>query len=383
MKLLIAPVLLALAAPAAAQCTIGAPGPQEAAPPIDGWSGSLPIGFAFPFNGNTYTDFYYSDHGLIALNNGGVPAAPPAGVQVWDPGSQPNTQLTGGGFAGFAADVICAYWGDHTVGATSGVHIDNTNSNHMTITWRDSEPYLFFTAGAFTAQMTLYSDGRIVICLDDRCNNTGSTFDPITTVIGVWQDGSTIPAESDFSTGAVAVTDPTCFEEFTGPGPIGTNTPDPNFDLGGMELEFIPAVPGWIVLNSPLTCGNTTTVGTGCSGLALTSVNPPVLGASWDLTVSGVTGPGDVTLLLGVATNIPLGILAPLFGPTCSLYSDGSIVNVNIGPAGPSGDASTSLGIGLDASLKGLTLTVQGVAADGTGAGSLATTNGETGEVGY
>ena len=72
-------ICLPLAPAGIAQCVLPAPGTEIMPKPIDNWSLAQPIGFAFPFAGGTYTDVYISDHGLVALNNAGAPAAPPAG----------------------------------------------------------------------------------------------------------------------------------------------------------------------------------------------------------------------------------------------------------------------------------------------------------------
>ncbi len=369
--------LLLLAQTAIAQCVISPIGAPDPAPPIDNWqTGSLPIGFAFPFNGATYTHFYHSDHGLIALNNAGVPAVPGGGAQVWTPGAA--------GLATFAADVICAYWGDHTVSG-GALHIDNTSGSHCTITWFDCEPYAGFTAGAFTAQVTLFPSGEIRINLDNRCNNTSSTYGAVETVIGVHQDGNPVPASSDLSAGAVTA-DATCFELFIGPGPTTVNTPDPNFDLGDTTLTFIPTSPGWIVIaSSPVACADSTSVGTGCGGLSLAASSPPVLGGSWDLDLSGITAPAPVPnfLAFGNATPpTPLGVILPgLFAVGCTGHMDLAFGLVDIGPAA-AGVASMQLTIPADTALTGYSLTAQGLAIN-LANGMLFISNGQIGTLGH
>lgn len=378
MKLTLSSIALVVLTQAGiAQCTISGTGTVDPAPPIDNWSGNNTIGFQFPFNGISYTDFYYSDHGMIALNNAGVPVAPPGGTQTYTPGLA--------GLTTFAADVICAYWGDHTVGGGS-VHIDNTSQTHCTITWQNSEPYLNFVAGAFTAQLTLYPSGEIRINLDSRCNNTGSTFGAVETIIGVHQNGNPVPPASDFSMGTTTTVDPSCFEMFVGPGPAGTNTPDPNFDLGDTTLDFIPASPGWIVIiNSPVACAGSTSVGAGCDGLALAASAAPVLGGSWDLDLSGIAIPAPIPNFMGfgVATApTPLDLLLPgLFGAGCTGYMDLSFGLLGIGPA-TAGVASLSVPIPSSPGLRGYTLTAQGLAIN-PASGLLGVSNGETGVLGH
>lgn len=387
MKAQIAFLLLAAAAPVAlAQCpkAIGVP---EALPPTDNWAASRPIGFAFPFNGATYTDFYYSDHGLIALNNAGVPATPPNGSQLWDPGSQPNTSgQLGGGFAGFGANVICAYWGDHTFN-TGTAYIDNTSGSSCTITWFNSEPFASYTAGQFTAQVTLYSDGSIVINLDSRCNNTSSTFGALTTVIGVHADGNPIPTESDLSTGAVVTANPTCFEEFTGPGPTSPNTPDPLFDLTSTSLTFLPLSPGWLVTTAPLACASASTVGTGCSGLSLASSTVPALGGTWTLTLSGIAAPAPFPNFMAIGSQVapvPIGLVLPdLFGASCVAVQDSSAGIFDIGPA-TGGSATMNIAVPRTASLAGIALTMQGLSFNfPLGTPTFGLSNGVTGVLGF
>lgn len=383
--------LTLLAGVAIGQCTITSTGTGLAAAPIDGWSASIPLGFTFPFNGTTYTHMYVTDHGVVALANGTVPAVPAGGVQVYDPGSQPNTTgltggfpLNGGGFAGFNADVICAYWGDHTVN-NGNIFVHNTSGSYCTVTWLNNEPYFNYGPGQFTAQVTMHNDGRVVVCLDSRCNNTSSTFDPVTTVIGIAVNGVAIPAESDFSSGAVVATVPTVFEEFTGPGPIGSNSPDPNFDLGNTTIEFLPATPGWIVLTSPLTCGSSTTVGTGCSGLSLAS-SSPTIGQPWVLDVTGINAPAPLPNWIGFGAGIPaapIGLLLPgTFGPTCNGYMDLSLGLVDIGVA-TGGAAQLQLQLPASAFLKGAAVSCQAVSFDLSGAGIFAVSNGIDGVIGY
>jgi len=375
MKLTLSSLALALIAQAGiAQCTITAPGTLELAPPIDGWSAIQSLGFTFTLNGTAYTDFYYSDHGMIALTNGGTPGVPPGGGQTWTPGTA--------GLSTFGADVICAYWGDHTVGG-GGIYIDNTSGNHCTITWLDSEPYLNYVAGAFTAQLTLSQSGNIKVCLDGRCNNTSSTFGPVETIIGVQQNGSPVPASSDLSTGTTVTVDPSCFEIFVGPGPQFTNTPDPLFDLGDTEITFIQTTPGWVVLTAPLSCASTTSVGTGCAGLVLTSNSAPVIGATWDLELSGISQPVLPSFIaFGNSTPAaPVGLLFPtLFGATCNAYMDGALGLVDIGTSA-TGTASLALSIPSSAVLKGFTVTGQGFGFDPSFLFALS--NAEQGEFGY
>ncbi|MFK7740026.1 MAG: hypothetical protein AB8H80_06845 [Planctomycetota bacterium] len=377
-------LLLALAPAAIAQCTITGAGTADPAPPLDGWNATaVPIGFSFPFNGTTYTDLFYSDHGLLALSNGGTPV-PNGAPAVYEPAAA-NLDTIG-------LDIICAYWGDHTVQALgvptapAGLFVDNTSGNYCTVTWVDNEPFDSFTAGAFSVSVTLFPSGEIRICLDGRCNNTSSTFGALETVIGVHQFGNPIPAALDLSMAASTTTDATAFEEFVGPGPANTNTPDPNFDLSDTTITFTPLSPGWLVLTDTLACASTASVGTGCGGLTLTSASPPAIGMSWDFDLSGITIPAPIPnfVALGVQTPpAPIGVLFPnLFGATCTAYMDASFGLLDIGAA-TAGVASGSLPIPAVAALKGFSLAAQGLAFDPAGPPTFFLSNGETGIVGY
>lgn len=376
MKATIAASLLALSTAATAQCVPVPQGTLDPAAPFDNWSAATPFGFAFPFLGTTFTDFYYSDHGLIALTNGGTPAAPPGNAQVWDPGSVGPFNFQGMGFAGFGANVIMPYWGDHTTGA-DGIYIDNTSGTHCTITWSENEPYNAFSAGAFTVQLTLYPDGRFTIIQDSRCNNTSSSYGPVTSVVGVYEDGSTIPGSSDFSAGTVASTGGTCFEEFVGPGPVNSNTPDPSYDLGNTITEFIPAPPGWVVTNGTLPCASTTTSGTACGGLAHAAVNEPQLGGSYEMETTNVPAGSAIGATL-IGFGNPMLPLGGLGFPGCTQYADNTAVILEISPAS---SFIASMTIPFDATFNGLVIFSQGMAL--TPPASLAAANGAAGTIGH
>lgn len=386
-KLALLPISLAFAAPAViAQCTIVPPGALQAPAVVDGWSTSIALGFTLPFQGTTYTHFYYSDHGVITLNNAGVPAAPPGAQQVWDPGSLPNTSgQNGQGFAGFTGDSICAYWGDNVIGALpgAGVYVDNTSGTHCTITWFENEPFGAPSVDAITFQLTLRDTGVITICLDSRCDNTSSTFDPVTTVIGITDGTSTIPAESDFSMGPIVAPGTTVYEEFTGPGPVGTNSPDPNFDLADSTIEFLPTNPGWLVTVAPLACAAKTTYGTGCDGLALDSTLP-VLGGNWTLTTTGVSANSPIAITFFGAQSIPAGLPLTVIGinsPGCSAYVD-SLLGTLDAPAN-AGTAVLTVPLPNNATLKGAVLYAQSLGLTVAFPSLLATSNGLQADLGY
>jgi hypothetical protein len=374
--------LAALSPLAIAQCTLQEFGTLDTAPPIDNFTTApVPIGFAFPFNGTTYTDMWISDHGIIALSNGTTPT-PIGGASTYTPGAA-NLDTLG-------ADCIFAYWGDHSTqgfGAptspNAGIWVDNTDPASCTVSWIDNEPYLSYAAGAFSVSVTLFPSGEIRIRLDDRCNNTSSTFGALETIVGVHTLNNVAAGPSDLST-VVTTTNATVFEEFIGPGPVGSNTPDPNFDLNNTTLTLTPLSPGWLCVPTPLDCGSTTDVGTGC-GLTLVTTRPPFVGTNWSMEVSGVTAPAPLPVFIAYGMPVPptpVGVLFPtLFGPTCEAHMDAAFGMYAIGaPTG--GMASTSVAMPNNAALTGAALSAQAVAFD-PGAPLLVLSNGNDTTIGY
>lgn len=377
--------LAALTSSLSAQCVIQPTGTAINPVPIDNWTTtSFPIGFTFPFNGQNYTDVMLSDHGLVALTNGTPATPPPGGSAVWTPQAA-NVDT-------FGFDMIFAYWGDHTVQnvgqptAPAGMWIDNTSGTHCTITWVDNEPFSGYTAGAFSCQVTIFPSGEIRIRLDNRCNNTSSTYGAVETVIGVHQFNNVpLPASSNLSQSPTTVTNASCFEEFVGPGPGTSNTPDPNFDLNNTTLTFTPLSPGWLVLPTPLVCAETSSVGSGCGGLTLTSTRTPFTGGDWSLELSGVTAPAPLPNFLAFGTTTPpspVGVLFPsLFAAACNAHMDASLGLVDIGPA-TAGTATLMLNVPTSPAFVGLDLTAQGMSLD-VANNVFVLSNGEQANIGY
>jgi hypothetical protein len=339
------PLSFVLVAPAAiAQCTISAPGAVQV-DFQDGWSALLPLGFTCTVNNTTYDSFFYSDHGVIALSNvAGL--APPGAAQVYDPGSLPDTIGT-----------------------------------HCTVTWQDNVPFGAGVADNFTAQATVYASGRVVICLDDRCDNTSSSFDPVTTVIGISATGA-IPVQVNLDTGDFTL-DPTCFQQFDGPGPFGTNTPDPAFDVGGVRMEFIPAGTGWVVVTTPLDCASKVTFGAGCDGLTLDS-NEPTINTNWVLSTSGLSGISPVGITFFGTGSIPAGLLLTGLGidsPGCRAYITGLLGSLDA--PNIAGTATLTIPIPKSASFKGAALTAQSIGLSLAMPSLIVSSNGLEVIVGY
>lgn len=366
------PLALLLATHAAAQCTITGPGALLTPSPVDAWSAIQPIGFAFPFAGSTYTGMYITDHSMLALTDAGVPPVPPGGSWVWNPTTANFT-------AGFP--LIAPYWSDHTDGGALGsIRVDNTSGTRCTVTWLNMQTY-FALNPPFTVQVTLYPDGRIVMCLDDRVSNNGSTFGALNAIIGLASGVGPLPPMSDLSANPATPND-TIWEEWI---TTAANTPNPLFDMKNKTVTFIPTNPGWIVVTDTLACASSASYGSGCDGLALTTTNP-VLGAVWTLTTTGLSPVSPVGITyFSMGPQIP-GLPLPLIG----INAPGCDVNISIGGllgdvSGPNmlGTATVNIPVPLNASLKNAALYLQSLGLTLANPALIATSNGRSANLGY
>lgn len=373
-KLLISFAIVVSAPVAISQCTIQPPGVSLAQNGVlvDGWTSSVPIGFAFTFGVTTYTDLYLSDHGMAALHNGGTPAAPPGAAFTWDP---LTASLGGAGTA-----LLAPYWSDHSMFYTAAagtnlgeLWIDNTSGTSCTVTWADVETYI--DGLPFSFQMTLFNDGRIIYRYDDRVCNEGSTFSgpALNAIVGMSESLGVLPTASDLSTLPV-VTTTEIFELFTASAPLTCN---PAFDLASTVLEFIPTSPGWVVIFTPppAVCASKMTYGTGCGGLEVDS-NLPVIGTNWDITTSNVdvVSPVAITFFGNAQISAPLTLVFGNADPSCSIYIN-TILGSLTGPA-VAGVAVSTLPIPANPALAGSVLTAQSISLTLANPSSVLTSNG-------
>jgi len=381
MNKILLPLVVALATPVAiSQCTITPPGVSLAQNGVlvDGWTTPVAIGFPFTFGGATYTDMYLSDHGMAALNNGGVPGTPPAIPFTYEPTSA-NI-----GAAGTA--LLAPFWSDHSMfyNAVAGTNlgelwIDNTSGTSCTVTWTDVETYI--DGLPFSFQMTLHSDGRIVYAYDSRVCNQGSAFGGfgLNAVVGMSESLGALPGASDLSNSPV-VTTTEIFEEFVTSAPMTCN---PLFDLASTVLEFIPTSPGWVVVVTPppAVCADKMTYGTGCGGLALDS-NLPIIGSNWDFTTTNVDAisPVAITFLGNAQANLPLTLVFGNADPSCSIYINTILGNLTAPAAG--GTAMASLPIPVNPALAGSVLTAQSICLTLSNPSNILTSNGLEGTLG-
>ncbi len=367
LPIVVATVIANVHSHASGQCAILATGSAVTPPPIDNWTASIPLGFTFLMNGVPYTGIYVSDHGLVALHNNGTPAAPGSGATLWSP----STSLLHAG-----GPLIAAYWSDHTVGSTGSIYIDNVSGSYATITWINHETYSQLQP-AFSAQVSLFPDGRVVVCLDPRVQNQGSSFGALNAIVGVSEGaGGSLPLPSDLSANA-ANNSFVIYEEFTAPG-VGQS--NPNFDLANKVMTFSPTASGWQCTTVGLGCAAASQFGSGCVGLALAS-NLPVIGSNWDLSLTGMQA-GFGLIFFGSAPLYP-GVSMVSLGfhaPGCDSYLANLLSAITV--FGTGGTAAYTVPIPANPGLKGTWLVVQGLSAT-SNLSSFTTSNGLAGTFGF
>ncbi|MBM3961931.1 MAG: hypothetical protein FJ306_08545 [Planctomycetes bacterium] len=362
-------VAFLLASQAVGQCTLTAPGSQILPYFVDSWTAIQSIGFSFPFCGNNYTDCYITDHGMIALTNGGTPAVPPGGSFIWDP--MTSNLVTN-------APLICPYWSDHTPGTAGQLWIDNTSGTRCTITWLDHQT--FGQPPQFTMQVTLYPNGNIVFCLDSRVDNNGSSYGSpksLTAVMAVSPgQPAALPAQFDFSVNG-AIADNCCHQSWQTAAPGVSN---PLFDVENSTITLVPTNPGWVVIFDTLACASQSVYGTGCDGLSLLS-NNPVLGTNWTLTTSGIGPLGLAFTFIGTG---PLGLPLPVLGinsPGCTAEVSGILANVS-GPV-VAGVMTATIPVPLNASFKNVDFYSQTLQLTLSFPSGLSTSNGAYSSLGF
>ncbi|MFT7536053.1 MAG: hypothetical protein ACI85K_002007 [Hyphomicrobiaceae bacterium] len=380
MKNLLVPLSLLLAAPIlVAQCgpTPGVSQMQNGAL-FDGWTAATPVGFAFPFEGGTYTDVYITDHGMVALNNGGVPAVPAGGAAVWTPGA---ALLSVPG-----QNIIAPYWSDHVLtgglgGGLGEIFVDNTSGTECTISWVDVETYNDVTAGAgavFNVQLVLYISGEMEFRYDGRVTNDGSSYGALEAVVGIAPDGLATPAV-DMTTVSVSLTSG-CLEEFI---TTAAGIPNPLFDLGAKTLRFLPTSPGWVIIPGNSDCANHEMFGAGCDSLALDS-NNPVLGTNWDLTTTGLSPISPIAITFFGNARVDPGLPLTVIGINsqgCSVHFSGFITSGDA--AAVAGAATLSIPIPNVPAFVGSVLVAQSIGVTPAFPSLIATSNGLEGVIGY
>jgi hypothetical protein len=200
-----------------------------------------PLGFAFPFNGTTYTFVHPCTNGFLYLSNGTTTG---------------GSGCCTGSIATMTASpspMIAAYWSDlNVLAANSGAVRFNASPTKAVITWENAAEYV--NTGLFTFQIQLSATGEI-----------NFVYQPSVAVYGGHVflagmspgSGAIAGAATDFSIGGVGATN-TNYQLF-GPtvGPVS---------VAGLAVHFVPTVPGFVWVSGPLAtnCATNTGYGTGC-----------------------------------------------------------------------------------------------------------------------
>jgi hypothetical protein len=329
-------LLAALPRPAAAQtCFDGDFGTRLGADTFDTVFPMQPIGFAFPFAGQTYTDIHVNDHGFVELSNGGTPVPLITGaLALYTP--TPANFVTG------APKIAPLYCDMELTGG--GECFLRSSPTACVVTWSNARSF-GIAAPRFSFQLVLAPSGTIRFVYGPGVTNAsawGGTSEHA--ICGATPaGGAVLPAPLDLSAGG-ASPDNTTFEHWTTP-----NT----FDLAGVALALLPTSPGftYVPLGGPTACAAVAVYGAGCDGMALRSVGLPSLGnPAFTLRSSGVpavsplafvgfgtlvVNPGAPLDGIGMAgcsgyTNLDLGVFTG--GPVVSGVSD-SIVVIPANPA--------------------------------------------------
>jgi hypothetical protein len=251
-----------------------------------------PIGFAFPFGGATYTDVHVSDHGFVALSNGGVPTPPVSGAFTYTP-SLANFSL--------GSPMIAALWSD-TIGGSAtpgaGVYVDSS-ATQCRIEWRSVASFGFPTP-EFNLAMTLFPSGQVQFDYGVNVTNN-STFGGVSDngIVGMFTGGA-LPASVNLSAGGASANNNT-FENF-----VVAST----FDMASNRLLMVPSNPGWsYALLGGGNCASAADFGSGCGGDPADSVYEEFTGATFDLAQKSYrwirSGSGYVLLQQPVAYMPP------------------------------------------------------------------------------
>ncbi|MCR9245534.1 MAG: hypothetical protein NXI31_10915 [bacterium] len=359
-----------VASVAAAQC-IQAPGTPVTVTQ-DSISPAIAIGFAFPFEGSTYTDIHISDHGICFLSNGGTPMPPAATPLVYSPEA---SSLVANG------PVICPFWSDtvptnSTSTNTAGFFVDS-QATTCTVTWRGVESFGFPAPGTspMSFQLRLFDNGNLEFVYGPNVTNN-STFGGASAqgVIGLSPgQPATLPAEVDLSMGP-STTEGTVFEEFAAAFEM---------DMALGSLLFQPASPGWDVtfIADGAGCARSEVFGVGCDGLTLTTTDEPNLGTTWELTTSGVSSSAIAITYFALGRSDPPVPLTSLNypAPGCDVNLLLTAVFTNLLGTVNAGQTSVSIAVPNLQAFVNVTITAQSIAFSNANAAGFATSNGAAG----
>ncbi|MFM1871933.1 MAG: hypothetical protein RL398_1355, partial [Planctomycetota bacterium] len=274
-----------------------------------------PIGFAFPFNGQTYTDIYVSTNGFLYL------ASPTTAIPTASNCCQGSTAI----LVGSANPMIAPFWDDLNVIAANGAGVYvNSSASACVVTW--DNVVQFGNTVQFQLQVQLLPSGEI------KFTYGGNTQLRVAgdVLVGVSEgNGALVPAASDFSVPG-ASTSFTTFEMFNAAG---------SFDMAGDSLSLIPTGPTWFYLATDCR-GSTATYGNGCIRQVDSFYESFGSAAAFDLANSSamMLNTGNGYLVLPSTT----GFVAPTAAAQALALGDDSETTVSLSAAMPVAGGSTS-----------------------------------------
>ncbi|MBL8751797.1 MAG: hypothetical protein JNK15_00745 [Planctomycetes bacterium] len=185
----------------------------------EGRTAPLPLGFAFPIGGNTYSHVSIETNGVVYLTNGGAPVgATIAGTQSMD-----------GGPGGSPRIAVC--WSDlDGVNPNSTILMDSSVPGECKVTWYDVNEY--GQTSGFTFQVVLRTTGEVALAMPPGLQMVTHSH-----VVGVSAGNGVTGGAADLSTGPTSTT-PYLHQSFS------YSTP---FDLDNRTTTFSPNGGGYAV----------------------------------------------------------------------------------------------------------------------------------------
>lgn len=367
LRLIAAVALLSVSTVVAQNCFNGNFGTRLGQNTVDTVFPMQPIGFAFPFNGTTYSDIHVNDHGFVELSNAGVPAPLTTNATALYTPIVANFAAGAPKIAPLYCDMECTGGGEVWIASSA---------TECVVTWWNVQSFGFPTP-RFSFQLVLEISGtlRFVYGVGVTNNSTwGGTSD--NGICGVTPAGGvTLPVIVDLSAGG-STTNNSTYENWATAA---------TFDLADNTLLMVPASPGYtfVALGAGNACASTSNYGTGCDSLALTSVGLPSLGnPAYTLRVSNVLSSPLALVGFGTVVVNPGTPLAVIGMTGCFAYTD---LGIGLFTAGPvvSGTSDLVFGIPNNPAVAGLTFSTQALALSPTTALGLAASNGTQFTVGY
>ncbi len=242
----------------------------------DDREGPLPIGFSFPFYGNTYTDFYVHSNGVVALVDLGGSAS-----------------FTNQALPGFAGPVIAWCWDDFNInsGLYGAVYYETVtigSQQALVMSYIDCAHYSSPSSGSMTGQLILFEDGTIL-------TQYAEFVDPWpvdSQTIGIEDGGGVNYLQADYNTTPV------------------------DYPYAGLAIEFYPpaggpdaSLSGYVydadtndpIVDATVTLGGNSTMTDGSGFYEFPSLYSGMF--AWTVGAPGYNGQsGDVDILPGANT---------------------------------------------------------------------------------